>query len=133
MEVERQETGETSPPDLEGRRLPEFADRLAELVGRYRSAGVPPGAVDVVHPAVSGEIRSSGRARKVSVSIPEDLTAAVQQRVGRGAFSQYVTDAVARQLELDLLAELAELLEREHEPVPSAALEEARCAWPDHE
>ncbi len=38
--------------------------------------------------------------------MPEDLTAAVQRRVGRGAFSQYVTEAVAKQLELDLLAEL---------------------------
>ncbi|MCA1185801.1 MULTISPECIES: hypothetical protein [unclassified Saccharopolyspora] len=133
MRAEREGRGGAAPSDLEGRRLPEFADRLAELVGRYRSAGVPPGGVDVVHPAASGEIRSSGRARKVSVSIPEDLTAAVQQRVGRGAFSQYVTDAVARQLELDLLAELADLLEREHGPVPSAVLEKARCAWPDHE
>ena len=44
-----------------------------------------------------------------------------------------MTDAVARQLELDLLGELADLLEREHGPVPAAALEEARCAWPDHE
>ncbi|MEU6131317.1 hypothetical protein ABZ805_19260 [Saccharopolyspora sp. NPDC047091] len=133
MTVNKARGNEAGPPDLEGRRLPEFADRLAELVGRYRPAEAPPGAVDVVQPAASGEIRSAGRARKVSVSIPEDLTAAVQQRVGRGAFSQYVTDAVARQLELDLLGELADLLEREHGPVPAAALEEARCAWPDHE
>jgi hypothetical protein len=32
--------------------------------------------------------------------MPEDLTAAVQRRVGRGKFSQYVTEAVTRQLEL---------------------------------
>src|SRR5215475_4255671 len=74
-----------------------------------------------------------GKARKVSVSMPEDLTAAVQQRVGRGAFSQYVTEAVARQLELDLLAELAELLAAEHGPVPEEYLAEARAAWPDDE
>lgn len=39
--------------------------------------------------------------------MPADLTSAVQRRVGRGKFSQYVTEAVARQLELDLLAELS--------------------------
>jgi Arc/MetJ-type ribon-helix-helix transcriptional regulator len=75
-------------------------------------------------------------ARKVSVSMPDDLTAAVQQRVGRGKFSQYVTEAVARQLELDLLtelselSELSELLESEHGPVAAEDLDEARAAWP---
>ncbi len=72
-----------------------------------------------------------GKARKVSVSMPEDLTAAVQQRVGRGEFSQYVTEAVARQLELDLLDELAALLEAEHGPLPEDAVNEARSSWPD--
>jgi len=63
--------------------------------------------------------------------MPEDLTAAVQQRVGRGAFSQYVTEAVARQLELDLLGDLSALLEEEHGPISGEALLEARRAWPD--
>jgi len=63
--------------------------------------------------------------------MPEDLTAAVQERVGRGEFSQYVTEAVARQLELDLLAELSALLDAEHGPVSEEALAEARQAWPD--
>jgi hypothetical protein len=69
--------------------------------------------------------------RKVSVSMPEDLTAAVQSRVGPGKFSQYVTEAVARQLELDLLADLSDLLASEHGPVPEEYLAEARGAWPD--
>ncbi len=77
--------------------------------------------------------RPAGRVRKVSVSLPEELTAAVRERVGPGAFSQYVTEAVARRLELDLLAELAEQLEIEHGPVPAAALAEAGAAWPDAE
>jgi hypothetical protein len=63
--------------------------------------------------------------------MPEDLTAAVQQRVGRGEFSQYVTEAVARQLELDLLGELSVLLQEEHGPVSDELLAEARHAWPD--
>jgi len=78
-----------------------------------------------------GDHRSLGRARKVSVSLPEGLTAAVQQRVGKGEFSHYVADAVARQLELDLLTELAALLEAEHGPIPEEYLAEAGAAWPD--
>jgi len=53
--------------------------------------------------------------------------------VGRGEFSQYVTEAVARQLELDLLGELAALLHAEHGPVPQEYLAEAGAAWPDVE
>jgi len=79
------------------------------------------------------QYRQAGTARKVSVSMPEELTAAVQQRVGRGKFSQYVTEAVARQLELDLLAELSELLTTEHGPVPDEYLDEAQAAWPSGE
>jgi hypothetical protein len=78
-------------------------------------------------------IRFAGAARKVSVSIPEDLTAAVQQRVGRGKFSQYVTEAVARQLQLDLLTDLSESLTAEYGPVPEEYLVEARDEWPDAE
>jgi Arc/MetJ-type ribon-helix-helix transcriptional regulator len=78
-------------------------------------------------------LKAVGAARKVSVSMPEDLTTAVQQRVGRGKFSQYVTEAVTRQLELDLLAELSEMLTAEHGPVPEGYLAEARAAWPDDE
>lgn len=78
-------------------------------------------------------LRSLGGARKVSVSLPEGLTAAVRQRVGKGEFSHYVAEAVARQLELDLLAELAASLEAEHGPVPETFLAEAAAAWPDRE
>jgi hypothetical protein len=78
-------------------------------------------------------LREVGPARKVSVSMPENLTAAVQERVGRGKFSQYVTEAVTRQFELDLLGDLSELLTAEHGPVPEGYLAEARAAWPDNE
>ena len=83
------------------------------------------------HQSEPGRLRLVGKAHKVSVSMPEDLTAAVRQRVGHGDFSQYVTEAVARRLELDLLGELAAMLEAEHGPVPDDALTEARRAWPD--
>ncbi|HEY2578863.1 MAG TPA: hypothetical protein VGI74_21365 [Streptosporangiaceae bacterium] len=89
--------------------------------------------LDFLVGSMSAGIKHAGAARKVSVSMPADLTAAVQQRVGRGKFSQYVADAVARQLELDLLAELSELLTAEHGPVPEEYMAEARTAWPDEE
>jgi Arc/MetJ-type ribon-helix-helix transcriptional regulator len=88
---------------------------------------------DIVANRIVADVQYSGPAHKVSVSMPRDLTAAVQQRVGRGKFSQYVTEAVSRQLELDLLAELSELLAAEHGPVPEEYLAEARAAWPDDE
>jgi len=88
---------------------------------------------DIVADNMVAQIKQAGAARKISVSMPENLTAAVQQRVGRGKFSQYVTEAVTRQLELDLLTELSELLTSEHGPVPEEYLEEARAAWPDDE
>lgn len=86
---------------------------------------------DVSPSGTTSNVRPLGKARKVSVSMPEDLTAAVQERVGRGEFSQYVTDAVARQLQLDLMAELSDLLEEDHGPVPEEFIAEAKAAWPD--
>lgn len=79
------------------------------------------------------EAGSLGRAQKVSVSLPEGLTEVVRHRVGKGEFSRYVADAVARQLEMDLLAELAAQLDAEHGPIPEESIAEARAAWPDGE
>lgn len=106
-----------------------FEERLQSL------AELLYGAEEAPHPedAPVGNVYSLGRARKVSVSLPEGLTSAVQQRVGKGEFSRYVTEAVARQLELDLLAELSELLEAEHGPIPEGYIREAEDAWPDGE
>ncbi|CAM05904.1 hypothetical protein A8924_7094 [Saccharopolyspora erythraea NRRL 2338] len=124
------------PHEPPGGELSETAHRLAWLSTQLHDAGkISPEfrrAVEQVA-ASAGNVRALGRARKVSVSMPEELTSAVQERVGRGAFSQYVTDAVARQLELDLLAELSDLLEAEHGPISEEDLTEARAAWPDVE
>jgi Arc/MetJ-type ribon-helix-helix transcriptional regulator len=100
--------------------------RLAPEV-RARLARV----MDSNSPDAGRHLQAVGRARKVSVSMPEDLTAAVQERVGRGQFSQYVTEAVARQYERDLLGELSALLQAEHGPLTDEALAEARHSWPD--
>lgn len=106
----------------------ELAPLLAPSPGR--ASARPP---DIVADRIVAEVKYSGAARKVSVSMPEDLTVAVQRRVGHGRFSQYVTEAVSRQLERDLLAELSDLLTAEHGPVPEEYLAEARAAWPDGE
>lgn len=74
-----------------------------------------------------------GRYRKVSVSMPEDLSSAVQERVGRGEFSRYVTEAVSSRLEADLLAELMVFLEEEYGPVSEDLVTEAEREWPDAE
>lgn len=123
------------PAEPDVRHTLELVRRLAALhdAGKaafefQRSLGVESPSGDAV-----GNLLPLGRARKVSVSLPEELTAAVQQRVGKGEFSRYVTEAVARQLELDLLAELAGLLNAEHGSIPEEYLAEAGFAWPDAE
>jgi Arc/MetJ-type ribon-helix-helix transcriptional regulator len=110
----------------------ELARRLMSLhdVGKIASELEALLGSEIVPAGTAGNLRSLGKARKVSISLPEELTAAVQQRVGKGEFSHYVAEAVARQLELDLLGELSELLDAEHGPVPEEYLAEAGAAWP---
>jgi Arc/MetJ-type ribon-helix-helix transcriptional regulator len=115
-------------PALQG-----FVRAIAELQRSFAPDEAVISPPDIVASQVAVEVKYSGAAHKVSVSMPADLTTAVQQRVGRGKFSQYVAEAVARKLELDLLGELSELLAAEHGPVPEEYLAEARAAWPEGE
>lgn len=112
--------------------LQAYARRIVEAVAALQLVytGRPP---DIFADRIAAEVKYSGAARKVSVSMPEDLAAAVQERVGRGKFSQYVTEAVTRQLERDLLTDLSDLLAAEYGPVSEEYLAEARAAWPDGE
>lgn len=112
--------------------LQTYARRVVEAVAALQLVytGRPP---DVFADRIAAEVKYSGAARKVSVSMPEDLAMAVQERVGRGKFSRYVTEAVTRQLERDLLTDLSDLLTAEHGPVSEEYLAEARAAWPDGE
>ncbi|GAA3851379.1 hypothetical protein GCM10022243_16410 [Saccharothrix violaceirubra] len=125
------------PADESARPHPGRADsvaRLARQLGFLHDEGKAPEAFASTARTEHGhDERPLGRARKVSVSMPEELTVAVQRRVGRGEFSQYVTEAVTRQLELDLLGDLAALLAEEHGAVPEEFLAEAGAAWPDVE
>jgi hypothetical protein len=80
----------------------------------------------------SGRLHSS-KVRKVSVSMPEELTEAVRARTGTGGFSRYITDAVQEQVRLDLLDDLIAEFEAEHGPIPEELVEEAMREWPDYE
>jgi hypothetical protein len=74
-----------------------------------------------------------GKARKVSVSMPEELIAAVRGRTGAGGFSRYVAEAVDREIRHDLLGDYLEELDAEYGPVPVQILEQTRQEWPDYE
>jgi hypothetical protein len=53
---------------------------------------------------------------KIQVSMPEELIEAVRNYVGRRCFSQYVTEAVAERLRLELMGELSAQLQAEFGP-----------------
>jgi len=82
---------------------------------------------------VDEDTRLHGKVRKVSVSMPEELTEAVRARTGAGGFSRYVTDAVQEQIRLDLLDDLIADFEAEYGPVPDELVEEAMREWPDYD
>jgi hypothetical protein len=73
-----------------------------------------------------------GKARKVSVSMPEELAVAVRSRTGAGGFSRYVTDAVQEQIRMDLLDDLSGELEAEFGPIPDEIREQTRRTWPNY-
>jgi hypothetical protein len=81
---------------------------------------------------VDQNARMHSKVRKVSVSMPEELTEAVRARTGTGGFSRYVTDAVQEQIRLDLLDDLIADFEAKYGPIPDELVEEAMREWPDY-
>jgi hypothetical protein len=79
------------------------------------------------------DTRLHGKVRKVSVSMPEELSEAVRARTGAGGFSRYVTDAVQEQVRQDLLDDLAAEFEAEYGPIDEELVEQAMREWPDYE
>jgi hypothetical protein len=69
-------------------------------------------------------------AAKLSVSVPQNLAAAVRRRVGARGLSGFVARAMARELEREQLGSFLAELDKAHGPVSKAALGEARRAWP---
>ena len=92
-------------------------------------AAIMPIETDVAH---SSRLHG-GKVRKVSVSMPEELAAAVRARSGAGGFSGYVTDSVQEKIRLDLLGELSAELEAEYGPIPEEIRKQTRREWPDYE
>jgi Arc/MetJ-type ribon-helix-helix transcriptional regulator len=118
----------------------EILSALKETLGRALASVPRDQVVKTVVAALPVEIllEDSGRlhgskVRKVSVSMPEELTEAVRARTGAGGFSRYVTDAVEEQIRLDLMDDLIAEFEAEHGPVPEELVEEAMREWPDYE
>ncbi|WP_344384789.1 hypothetical protein [Streptomyces thermolineatus] len=70
-----------------------------------------------------------GPAQKVSVSMPAGRIAAVRARTGTRGFSAYVSAAVERQLQRDLIEELLQEHEAQAGPIPQEMLDHAAQAF----
>jgi hypothetical protein len=71
--------------------------------------------------------------KKYTVTLPEDLAQEIRRKVGPGAFSAYVTDAVRRKFENDKLGELVEWMLDGQEPLSEAELAEADAKFREYE
>lgn len=65
--------------------------------------------------------------KKYTVTLPEELAEQIRREVGAGGFSAYVTKAIERQHEQDLLGELVNRLEEEHGAVTDEELAAAEA------
>lgn len=103
---------------------------LSQLMAMFPKVMSPKATVEVDADALG---RFHGRVQKVSVSMPEDLTAAIRERIGPGGFSRYVTEAVERRFRHDRLGDLLDELDTEFGPVPPELLQWAERQWPDND
>ncbi len=117
----------------------EALSALEEALRRALASAPRDQVVKLIATALPAEVlvdqttRLHGKVKKVSVSMPEELTEAVRARAGTGGFSRYVTDAVQEQIRLDLLDELAVELEAKFGPVDEELVRQAMREWPDYE
>ena len=103
---------------------------LGQLMAMFPKVMSPKTVVELDTDALG---RFHGRVQKVSVSMPEDLAAAIRERIGPGGFSRYVTEAVERRFRHDRLGDLLDELDAEYGPVPAEILKWAERQWPDHD
>lgn len=89
--------------------------------------------VQLTDVAWEGALQHGGVAQKVSVSLPAELIETVRAHTGAGGFSRYVTEAVRKRVQHDLLGELVDELEAEYGPVPDEIRAQTRETWPDYE
>src|ERR1700729_2092418 len=129
-----------SASDRKSDRAPGALSALEEALRQALAAAPRDQVVRCITTALPAEVvldRSArlheSKVRKVSVSMPEELADAVRARTGAGGFSRYVTDAVSREFQHDLLGELLDELDAEYGPVPEELVQQARREWPDYE
>ncbi len=68
---------------------------------------------------------------KVSTTLTEERVAEAKARVGERGFSRYLDEALARQLQVDRLADLEQQLAGEFGPIPRAGQDEVdEMEWP---
>ena len=70
--------------------------------------------------------------RIARVWLPQELVAAVEERVGADRGHEYVTAAVEKRLRLDSLDELLAELDAEHGPIPAAIRTQTARTWPSY-
>jgi hypothetical protein len=64
---------------------------------------------------------------KKSVTIPGDIAAEVESRIGSNGLSAYVTRALATQLQIDRLTEYVDVTEASDGPIPGPVVEQMRA------
>jgi hypothetical protein len=65
--------------------------------------------------------------------MPDELIQAVRAYAGPRRFSQYVAEAVAERIRLDLLDEVSAQLQAEFGPFDEELVRQAMRLWPDYE
>ncbi|MGV9382429.1 hypothetical protein ACWDRB_41915 [Nonomuraea sp. NPDC003707] len=68
---------------------------------------------------------------KKAISMPEQLAAEIDARIGRGEFSAFMAKAAQHWLALMKTGEIVDEYERQHGPISEERLEQARRRWRD--
>lgn len=82
-------------------------------------------------PSMMTSERFQGRSKRVTITLPEDLEAAIKAEIGEREFSAYVAEAAARRYQQEQLAKLLDEMDAEEGPVPEEIRREVASWWPD--
>ncbi|WP_278264741.1 hypothetical protein [Nocardia sp. AG03] len=66
-------------------------------------------------------------ARKVTITLPDELLESIRERADERGVSAYVTEAVRHRDAMDKLRELGDFLDTEHGPVSAEQIDAARA------
>ena len=111
-----------------------LASATREQVLRAVASALPSSDTTTSGPPAEIDLgRFHGRVQKVSVSMPEELSAAIRERTGPGGFSRFVAEAADKRLRGELLDEYLDEMDRIHGPVPQELLDQAEREWPDYD